>query len=107
MVYISLVIILAVVNTPPPPIPEICAGIKFLSISMANVRRTNREAINICMLTDKPHAKMPKAAKMTAVWLAPRRPITPHSLPYSGVKVHVASKYLSNISDMDGREGYE
>ena len=53
------------------------------------------------MFVEKPHAAVPKAAKRTAVWLAPRRPSTLHNRPYSGVKVLVASKYLSEAQSRE------
>lgn len=46
------------------------------------------------MLLEKPHAAVPSAAAITAVWLAPLRPKTLHKRPYSGVKVQTANKYL-------------
>lgn len=55
---------------------------------------------------------VPSAAKKTAIWLAPLRPITLHKRPYRGVNVHVARRYavpsqcawcdLLNSEEMDG-----
>lgn len=47
------------------------------------------------MFLEKPQAAVPRAAKNTAVWFAPRRPIALHNLPYSGVNVQVARRYLA------------
>ena len=46
------------------------------------------------MLVDRPHIRTPRPAKNRAVWLALFRPNTLHRRPYSGVKLHVASRYL-------------
>ena len=82
-------------NIPPPPKPP--------SYTVSMVRReqtkrdllTNRAAISISMLEEKPQAAVPRAAKNTAVWFAPLRPMTLHKRPYKGVKVHVARRYLT------------
>ena len=57
---------------------------------------TKRAAMSISMFRERPHAAVPSAANITAVWLAPRRPMTLQSLPYSGVNVHVARRYLDD-----------
>ena len=46
------------------------------------------------MLVDRPHMSTPRLEKNSAVWLALFRPKTLHRRPYSGVKLHVASRYL-------------
>ena len=48
------------------------------------------------MLVDRPHMRTPRPAKNRAVWLALFRPNTLHRRPYSGVKLHVASRYLGH-----------
>ena len=50
--------------------------------------------MSISMLVDRPHITTPTAAKNRAVWLALFLPNTLHRRPYSGVKLHVASRYL-------------
>ena len=50
------------------------------------------------MLVDRPHIRTPRPAKIRAVWLALFLPNTSHRRPYSGVKLHVASKYLNVLS---------
>ena len=55
---------------------------------------TNLAAMRVSMLVENPQAKVPRPAKNTEAWFAPRRPITLERRPYNGVNVHVASKYL-------------
>ena len=50
------------------------------------------------MLGDNPQATVPSPANSTAVWLAPRLPITLHNRPYSGVNVHVARSCLGTVT---------
>ena len=50
------------------------------------------------MFVDRPHIRTPRPAKNRAVWLALFRPNTLHRRPYSGVKLHVASRYLGVLS---------
>ena len=58
------------------------------------------------MLVDKPHIRTPRPAKNKAIWLAHFRPITLHRRPYSGLKLHVASRYLNMLS-LAGVEWFE
>ena len=90
-----LVTYVDVVKIPPPPIPASCARVRQLSIASSQGRRpTNRATISVSIFVDSPQARVPIAQARTAVWFAPRRPRALHSRPYSGVKVHVASRYL-------------
>lgn len=83
----------AVVNIPPPPIPEIWRGDKLNLDQPIRIRRlTNREIISISMLFDKPQASMPIEANKTAEWFAPCLPMTSQRRPYRGVNVHVARR---------------
>ena len=50
--------------------------------------------MSIYMLVDRPHIITPRAEKNRAVWLALFRPKRLHRRPYSGVKLHVARRYL-------------
>jgi hypothetical protein len=61
-------------------------------------RRTNLATISIYMLVDRPHIITPRAEKNRAVWLALFRPKRLHRRPYSGVKLHVARRYLDALS---------
>ena len=60
-------------------------------------RRTNLAAMSISMLVDRPHIRTPRPQKNKAVWLALFRPNTLHRRPYSGVKLHVARRYLGGL----------
>jgi hypothetical protein len=87
----------AVVNTPPPPIPPISneSRNQFEDIKKLRWERlTKRAAISISMLVDSPHIKVPTPANSTAVCWALLRPMTLHKRPYNGVKVAVAKRYL-------------
>lgn len=74
----SLVMTVAVVNIPPPPTPLSLK--KALSQKGKKWRKwkrhTNRAAINIGRLPERPQNRVPTPAKKTAVWFAPRRPKT-------------------------------
>ncbi len=61
---------------------------------------TNRAAMSISMLVDKPQTAVPRAAKKTAIWFAPLRPMTLHKRPYNGVNVHVARRYLRQFNEI-------
>lgn len=62
---------------------------------------TKRAAMSISRLVDNPQQSVPIPAKKTAVWFAPRRPMTLERRPYRGVKVHIARRYLET------RQAYE
>ena len=89
----------AIVKRPPPPIPANYSA--WYEYFLARSRgRTNREAISISILFERPLMRTPRHANSKAAWLAPFRPKTLQRRPYKGVNVHAAKRYLEQCLPM-------
>lgn len=84
----------AIVKTPPAPKPAIYNTVLVNTCRRVHelVQLTNLAATSISRLVLSPQSSVPRAAKNTATWLAPRRPSTLDSRPYKGVNVQVARR---------------
>ena len=80
----GVVTYVAVVKIPPPPKPPSWKKYKYEEetiVKDSGKVLTNLAAMRVSMLVENPQAKVPRPAKNTAAWFAPRRPITLDSRP--------------------------